>query len=219
VGWKAACIFVNEDDPGYFGTSPPHREERAVGLLFDLYGDGRIRPAGDSTLQQELVPPKGHFGFGAYDAGCVLSDWDEVPGCAADGNKPILRRCLSLFPEASVLVFELASAVNAFGYALYERGSLRRAYAGDAQNGITTDIGQLLPEEEPFFRDSEVRQGQRFFRTWIDGELTEFDAAAFGEELAFHVLIPFVGVPFDRFRSESLPMGRFRRRSRLANIF
>lgn len=88
---------------------------------------------------------------------------------------------------------------------------LRRAYAGGARDGITTDTGQPLPEEEGFFRNSEVRAGQRFFRRRVGGELKEYSAMTFGETLAFHVAGRFLGAPFDRFSAESLAMERFRR--------
>jgi hypothetical protein len=211
VGWKAECILVNENGPGYFGGMPPHRRERASSLLAQLYPGANVRAVCDSNLLDELVPPESHFAFGAYDAGCVLSDWYEVIGCATDGSKPIMQRCLSLFPQAALLVLELGSVTNMFGYALYEKGTLRRAYAGDAQDGITADSGQPLPEEENFFRDSEVRAGQRFFRRRVLGQVKEFDAAAVGETLTFHVAARFLGVPFDRFRAELLAMERFRR--------
>lgn len=211
MGWNAACIFVNENGPGYFGGLPPHRSERATGLLSQIYLRAKLRPVCGSNLLDELEPPKAHFGFGAYDHGCVLSDWYEVIGCTVDSNKPILQRCLSLFSGASVLAFELSSGVNAFGYALYEGGVLRRAHAGNAKDGITTHIGQPLLEEEGFFRDSEVRAGERFFRQRVGGELMEFSTPVFGETLVFHVASRFLGTPFDRFPAESLAMERFRR--------
>lgn len=211
VGWKAECILVNENGPGYFGGMPPHRRERASSLLAQLYPGANVRAVCDSNLLDELVPPESHFAFGAYDAGYVLSDWYEVIGCATDGSKPIMQRLLSLFPSASILVLELDSVTNMFGYALYESGTLRRVYAGNAKDGITAESGQPLPEEESFFRNSEVRAGQRFFRRRVLGHVRECSAAAMGETLAFHVAARFLGVLLDRFRAESLSMERFRR--------
>jgi len=211
MGWKAECVLVNESGPGYFGGMPPHRREQASILLAQLYPGVGVRAVCDSNLLDELEPPESYFAFGAYDAGCVLSDWHELIGCATDGSKPIMPRLLSLFANASILVLELHSVTNMFGYALYEKGVLRRVYAGNAEDGVTAEMGQPLPEEEKFFQDSEVRTGQRFFRYRIGDHMEEFDAAAMGETLAFHVAARFLGVPFDRFPAELLVMERFRR--------
>lgn len=146
-----------------------------------------------------------------YEKGCVLSDWYEVIGSVADSSRPILQRFLSLFPQASLLVLELDSVTNMFAYALYEGGSLRRAYAGNARDGITMDIGEPLAEEALFFQNSEMRGGQRFFRQRVDGMLKEYSATTFGETLAFHVMGRFLGSPFNCFPAESLTMERFRR--------
>ena len=35
MGWKASCILVNEREPGYLGTMPPHDPGRAERLMQD----------------------------------------------------------------------------------------------------------------------------------------------------------------------------------------
>lgn len=96
MGWNAACILVNENGPGYFGALPPHRRERVKTLLATIYAGIQLHPVRDSNLLDELAPSKAHFAFGAYDAGCILSDRHEVIGSANDERKPVLQRCLSL---------------------------------------------------------------------------------------------------------------------------
>ena len=31
MGWKASCILINEREPGFLGTMPPHDPGRAGG--------------------------------------------------------------------------------------------------------------------------------------------------------------------------------------------
>ena len=118
---------------------------------------------GDSNFNEEMSPHGPFFGLGVYDAGCILCD-DELIGSTANLANPLLGRCLSLFPNASLIVLELAGVVNYFAYALYRKGgTLRRAHVGDAEHGVTTDVGELLSEEVPYFHDSSWAMGVEFF--------------------------------------------------------
>jgi hypothetical protein len=77
------------------------------------------------------------------------------------------------------------------------------------------DVGDLLPEERPHFERSVVRNGERFFHAEIDGRDEEFDASAYGEELAFEVMGRFFGGRPDRVHRGidpfELPMEAFER--------
>ena len=100
---------------------------------------------------------------------------------------------MAAFPQAAVLRVGLHSVVNLWSYAYFERGRLVRAYGGCADEGVMLDEGDLLPEERPHFERSVVRDGERFFYAEIDGRTEEFDASAYGEELAFEVMGRFFG--------------------------
>ncbi|WP_165252382.1 hypothetical protein [Paludisphaera soli] len=53
--------------------------------------------------------------------------------------------------------------------------------------------GDPLPEERPHFERSVIRDGRRCFRAEIGGEIEDFDASSYGEELAFEVMGRFFG--------------------------
>ena len=55
MGWKASCILINEREPGYLGTMPPHDPERARTLIADL-GLGRYRSRGTTTFEEGIYP-------------------------------------------------------------------------------------------------------------------------------------------------------------------
>jgi hypothetical protein len=212
MGWNAACLLVNEGGPGYFGSLPAHRPERAQTLLAQLYPGVRIVRVGDSNFNEEMSPHGPFFGLGVYDAGCILCD-DELIGSTANLANPLLGRCLSLFPNASLIVLELAGVVNYFAYALYQGRTLRRAHVGDAEHGVTTDVGELLSEEVPYFHDSFVRDGRRILH--VQGD--EFDIAPAGETLAFDVAGRFLGAPLNEAPTDEMKMERFRRKWSLSN--
>lgn len=99
----------------------------------------------------------------------------------------MLAKLLKVFPSASLLVVELASATNHFAYAYFARGSFLRALAGDAERGVVVNRGTPQPEEVS-----------------ILATLSNKDLAQKGETLAFAMTQKFFGAPLDRFPAEKL---------------
>ncbi|QDV36889.1 DUF6928 family protein [Tautonia plasticadhaerens] len=212
MGWKASCILVNERGPGYLGTMPPHEPVRARKLIAGL-GLGPHRSRGMTTLDRGIYPE--HLVVGAYDGAAVIGH-PEIGDCCLDsGADPLTARILAAFPEAAVLRVGLHSVVNLWSYAYFGAGRLLRAYGGCADKGVMLDVGDLLPEERPHFERSVVRDGERFFSAEVGGQMEEFDASAYGEELAFEVMGRFFGCRPDRADSGAdpleLPMESFER--------
>ena len=212
MGWKASCILVNEREPGYLGTMPPHDPGRAERLIADL-GLGRHRSRGMTTFDEGIYPE--HLVVGAYDGAAVIGHPEIGNSCLDSGADPLTARILAAFPQAAVLRVGLHSVVNLWSYAYFEAGRLVRAYGGCADEGVMLDVGDLLPEERPHFERSVVRDGRRYFYAEIDGRDEEFDASAYGEELAFEVMGRFFGCRPDQAKDESdpfeLPMEAFER--------
>jgi uncharacterized protein DUF6928 len=116
MGWKAACILVNEREPGYLGTLPtPHSP--AARDLADQLGLGSSRRLGLTVFNAGIYPEDGHLVIGAYDGAAIGASQDRIFGAATGENTRVLRRLLDRFPAAELLVMELHSVVNYWAYA------------------------------------------------------------------------------------------------------
>jgi hypothetical protein len=204
MGWKAACILVNEREPGYLGTLPPHDSPAAHDLIERL-GLGPYRSLGLTDFDSGVYPEPGRLVIGAYDGAAIVAERDLVVGTVTGETGTILARLLGLFPAAELLVLELHSVVNYFAYASYRQGRLQRAFAGSADDGVLVEMGQVQPEERDYFARSAVREGVRVFE--LDGATWTVDQV--GESLAFAMASRFLGEPLDEFACEDLIVEEF----------
>ena len=140
MGWKAACILVNEREPGYLGTLPTHHSQAARDLA-DQLGLGSYRRLGLTDFDAGIYPEDGHLVIGVYDGAAIVASQDLIFGAVTGENDRVLQRLLKLFPAAELLVIELLSVVNYFAYAYYRQGVLQRAYAGSAEDGVLVETG------------------------------------------------------------------------------
>lgn len=108
-----------------------------------------------------------------------------------------------------MLAMVLHSVVNLFGYAIYQNGELIRVRAGSADDGLIIEQGEPLPEEEALFAKSVLKDGERIYRTEINGQLEEFTEDTFGEEFVFDLSQRFLGSRFDQFDPWDLKMEKF----------
>jgi uncharacterized protein DUF6928 len=192
MGWKAACILVNEREPGYLGTLPTHHSQAARDLA-DQLGLGSYRRLGLTVFNAGIYPEDGHLVIGAYDGAAIVASQDLIFGAATGENTRVLRRLLDLFPAAELLVMELHSVVNYWAYAYYRAGELQRAYAGSADDGVLVETGEVQPEERDYFVHSVVQHGVRTFtrhgETWTADQM--------GESLTLSMAGRFVGESLD----------------------
>jgi hypothetical protein len=213
MGWNISCVFINARENGYLGTFPAHSANSARTLLEDL-GLKRGTRSRFSTFSDGINPPAGWFGVGAYAGAYLVSGHDDLYGCGYDSEKPLLKKCLEIFPQSSILAMELASSTNYFAYRLYCAGDLVRALAGDAERGTVVDTGPIQLEEAPFFRDSTLKGRERSFRIWKQGRSWEYSCPEMGETLTFAVAGRFLGTPLDEYRYDQLQVelvGKVRR--------
>ncbi|MBL8849951.1 MAG: hypothetical protein JNG89_09710 [Planctomycetaceae bacterium] len=105
-----------------------------------------------------------------------------------DPRSPETARLLETFPGSRILCLMLHSAVNQFGYAVYEQGRLKRARIGDSDFGVFLDEGDVLPEE--VFARSIIRDE-------FCGQTQEFLDDAYGEEFVFELSRRFFGSRLD----------------------
>lgn len=204
MGWKAACILVNERETGYLGTLPQHDSPAARDLIERL-GLGPYRSVGLTDFDYGVYPERGRLVIGAYDGAAIVAERDLVHGTVTGETGLILARLLELFPAAELLVLELHSVVNYFGYASYRHGQLQRAYAGSADDGVLVEIGQVQPEERDYFARSVVRDGIRSFE--LEGATWTVDQV--GEDLTFAMASRLLGEPLDEFAGEDLTVEEF----------
>jgi hypothetical protein len=183
MGWKASFVVAAAEGPGYLGSLPAHRPERArelVGRLFPAYREQDL-----STFEAGIHPDADELYVGAYDLGVLVCQPDLAEAALRPGD-PVVAELARRFP--AVLTVGLHSVVDYVGYAYFEAGALVRAYAGTLEDGVVVDQGAPLPEEEglPGVED--------------------------GEERAFRLTSRFFGVPLDQFDVWDLTLGRYVRR-------
>lgn len=152
MGWKASCIFVSEQGPGFFAKERVNDPAKCRELA-DALGYKRYRFEAESTLLDGMYPDSGpiprRLVIGAYEGGCFIghnSLWMAGPEY---GNSPgpLLDRVIEMFPNATVLAICLHSVVDLWVFVLYEKGRLVREYGGAADDGIIVDTGKPLPIE------------------------------------------------------------------------
>jgi hypothetical protein len=209
MGWKAACVLINEREPGYLGTLPEH-DPRAARDLIERLGLGSYRSLGLTTFDYGMYPdPAGHLVVGAYDGAAIVAGQDLIYGTVTGENAHVLHRLLEMFPNAELLVIELHSVVNYFAYAYYRRGQLQRAFAGSADDGVLVETGELQPEEQDYFAHSAERDGVRTFD--LDGEILTVDQV--GDGLVFEMAGRFLGESMYEFECDDLTVEEFEQAS------
>jgi hypothetical protein len=99
---------------------------------------------------------------------------------------------------------------------------LRRAFVADGLSGIHVDEGATLPEEEEFLRNTELKDGRRWFIAPGEVRPVEFlDIAHGGNEAAWALTRRLFGAPLnhDESHAEQLQTERFRKRFRWWPLF
>lgn len=198
MGWKASCIFVSEQGPGFFAkervNDPAKCRELADALGFKSY-----RFEAESTLMDGIQPDHGliprRLVIGAYDGGCFIGHSSLWMAVSPKNNSagPLLDRVIERFPNATVLAICLHSVVDLWVFTLYEKGRLVREFGGSANDGIIVDTGESLPVEANGYE---------------------------GEDLVFHVTALMTGCPLDQDGPHhELPTSAFLKQSWFQSLF
>jgi hypothetical protein len=207
MGWKAFAVFA-ADQPGYFGTSPPHDPERADRLLAELGLEGYER-AGTATFDTAMYPRGKELFVGAYPQGVILCHgrlpgyfFDDKARRAISGGgdelKPWAARLLALYPQGEVLAIVLHSVVNLWGYCAWSAGQQLRCAAGASDDGLIVSRGAPLPEEANVLSSCPI---------------DKVDEEALGEELVFDVAARMLGERIDRWDATGLQLSEYRERA------
>jgi hypothetical protein len=209
MGFKTAIVFSGDCDRGYLGSFPEHDSTKSIELLRELgwtFGYSRM-----ADLDAGIYPPDGTIAVGAYTQAIIFSDPKSIYGCVANPGKPFFQKLLQLYPTGTLLVAELQSTLNHFGYALFENSIRVRAFGGSAARGIEVDEGPLLVEEREFFVNSRIKKGQRVFCEIVSNGEQEYTVFEFGEKLVFAVMARFLGESLEKFDKSKLKMELFAR--------
>jgi uncharacterized protein DUF6928 len=195
MGWTTACVFVNQREEGFLGTFPAHHGKHARELL-DALGWEFEDQSQPSQFDAGLEPPSGWFCVGSYDGASLLSGHPELYGVVQDLEKHLVQRCLSVFPDAQVLFWELDEGTGLIAYALYDGANLQRAFLYDPDEGVVINEGDLQPEEKTVLGNSPAEQ--------ISEEVAE--------PLLFALTARFLGSPFNKYQAEKLPTELFKQK-------
>lgn len=207
MGWKANCILLSENGGPVFASHPSHQPDKARQVLAAL-------GLGDATFKDEIDfleaihLQNADMGIGAYDGGLILCGVDiDLP--ENESARKMVDALFQLYPNATILELGLHSVVNFFHYKLWVGGKIVRHFAGSADDGLVSNVGAYLPEEEPHFKKSEMRDGELVFVIERGGEKHEYDVSAYGEELLFSVSSRFLGERLDSCEIENLKIELF----------
>lgn len=189
MGFKTFTVFVSEE-PGYFGTQPPHDPSQAEGLLRDLGISGYTLVDHDVPLN--AYPKDKDLYLGIYPKGVVIAH-EELLAAFFDPKSrrrtfgPIpdrsdfARRFSSLYPKGEVVALILHSVVDLWGFSVCRDGSPIRVASG-ADGEFYGSIGPELPEERIILDEHAIETLQE---------------EGLGEELVFEVARRVFGKRYD----------------------
>lgn len=188
MGWKTDTILVR---PAEFDGGP----EKLLAAL----GHDRPHKVGEAPFSGAGA---GSIWIGAI-ADCVILCTALASGFFDDGDdreaNDFKTALLQNFPNSDVAALFLQSVVGAWGFEVYQRGTLIRHQHG-LDGMVLRDEGSRLPEEEAYLA--------RFERHDVDGEIRyrnpshpEWDDLRdpdFGEQLVFEICRSFTGFPLNQ---------------------
>lgn len=157
-------------------TIPRTPESNDLALRIQL----RVSGPGE-TAEFSTWPPSSLVGAAVYEQGAIVVHRSLMDDCLNAAGHIVTRELLRLFPNGTFLSFGLHSVVNYFGYTVIQSGQTRRNFGG-AEDHIDADHGELLPEENPHFERSTLRDGMRYFKV-PEFPDEEFMAPTYGETL------------------------------------
>jgi hypothetical protein len=189
MGWKAFNLFATVREETYLTTFPAPQPAKARALLEKL--GGSYEGQGETTLERGLYPKGDDELFvGAYDGAIVLGSTPLAEHVFDSEVPDVVKHIEGMMPGARILIVLLHSVVDLWGYAWFESGKLLRARAGNADEGVFLEFGEVLPLEE---------------------NLREREPEIDGEAMVMELCRPFLGCRLDELDHWELRMELFRR--------
>ena len=176
MGWKTNLVVVD------------CVVEESV-LLSVLGRESQVRSA---LLTGEDLFPSDDFVICNYKGCTLISDPDIANDFTSDyGNVEVLSKVDTL-GGTRVVACVLHSVVNLAAFSLFENGSVARAYACAADDGVFIDEGEMLECEKSVYAEYEPKTLEDGSVVYCD-EHDEYDQSSLGEEVVFELLATFLG--------------------------
>ena len=190
MGWKTNTILIR---PAGLDGGPEK--------LLAAFGHDRPRKVSETPFSGAGT---GSIWIGAV-ADCVILytplasgffDFDDGDNREVNDFKAVL---LQHFPQNDVAALILHSVVGAWGFAVYQRGTLIRQQHG-YDDIVQRDEGRRLPVEEAYLAKFERHDidGQIRYRDPRHPESGDMRDPDFGEQLVFEICRSFTGFPLDQ---------------------
>jgi hypothetical protein len=208
MGWKVFFLIATNRKPHALTDSETHDPALARRILSEL----PLAPhelVGPATFESGHYPSDDQLFLGAYPGTILIGHTSLIDRCFESDWQPVLRAVQSILPGADTAAFALHSVVNLYGYAVF-RGTdrIRVRYGAEGEEHINE--GELLPEEVELYKQSELRDGERVFKTEFDGQTFEQPESDMGEEFVIEMTKRYFGKRLDQFESLKWPMEEFR---------
>jgi hypothetical protein len=188
VGWKTQTILVR---PAVLDGGP----EKLLAAL----GHDRPRKVSETSFSSAGA---GSIWIGAI-ADCVILYTHLAAGFFDENDdrefNDFKAALLQRFPDADVAALFLHSVVGAWGFAVYQRGTLIRHQHG-YDGMVLRDEGPRVPAEETYLARFERHDvdGKILYRDPVHPEWSDMSDPDFGEGLVFEICRSFTGFPLDQ---------------------
>ena len=189
MGWKASFIAIKPANSSF-------SDEKILSEL----GYKGLKPEKPTDFSRVISPrDETKVYVGRYQDCLLICDANISEEVFRIKNKlsTIEQHLVFMFPKASIGIFHLHSVSSSWAYSIFEKGKKIRAKFGFADEGVLSDFGAPLPEEQPFSDNFFLNEeGERLFKTddFEQGETEE----SLGEEFVFAVSSRFFGQPLDQ---------------------
>ena len=150
MGWKLAVVVV------------PLEERALADVVSEIYQRRETLSRTEVDMLQALNPSRGQRYAIAHDRFAWICDW-----------KVVERSFKSPLAVHTAHSFMLLSTVNSYGFATARDGKFLRNRQGEADNGITVDIGTPTECERALVsRDAKPGQEDAAWQAWTNAEKT-----------------------------------------------
>lgn len=201
MGWKVTSIVIKNP-----GQVP---DEQIINSLFDT--NYKELPA--TSFEECVYPDKENtIYFGNYKDNLIISTYAcELVDRFFTGKVSKAEEIfIGHFPNSEIGAFSLHSSVNHYAWTIISKGKKLRVKQGDADNGLSCDFGEPLPEEQEFIKQSfKDEDGNLSYRLkGKNGDEEEYTEDQIGENYVSKIWSRFTGI--ELFEDDSLNEVKFR---------
>ncbi len=182
MGWKLFAVVVE---------NAQYANDLTV---LNALGYTSLNKSADLPFEEASYPDEHKLYIGRYKNHLIICSAELPLHFLGRTQSPTEARLRRLFPGSDIAAFVLHSAINLWGYAVWEQGKKIRVRAGSAESDEIVEAGDPLLEEYKLVSRAFVNEkGQRMYygAREMDEPLTEHQM---GEEFVFRVWARYFGV-------------------------